>query len=524
MPRVRLMPNSTPNFPMPLRASKRVRNRSASASDAREVAETHANDALTEADLDKIGDLLLGGPSDPQLIIAVSGGADSMALLHVCVELQRRRGKGEILAVTIDHGLRPGSAQEAVFVANEAKKINVSHLTLTWDGAKPSTGIQSAARVARYQLLSNVFHRSLRPQKTLLTAHTLDDQAETFIMRLMRGSGVDGLAGISTAELFSFEPDPSSQPELPDGLVRKFGPMFVVRPFLEIPKSRLVSTLRAWGKEWCEDPSNQNDQFERVRVRRSLEVLTSLGLTAEAVARSAKRIASTRDAVRNAAHRTLNSPKIIHFDALGFAVINKSIWTSSQERLDEAIIVRVLAGTIRIVGGNTKPISLKSLENVARKLNAIWYSSDGELGLTIDGTIIRRNNDAIIVCREEGRRPPPELSLMPGQSRIWDGRFHVSVGSRANSAYDVRMLGSDGLKVLRELGATPSNVAAEILKTIPSFWVGNELVAAPALERHWRSAKRDGKPAIVEELSRNSTSTFQATPELLAMLEVEDEG
>jgi len=186
------------------------------------------------------------------LVLAVSGGSDSTALLVMAArwakQLKKRRPK--LLAVTIDHGLRAESAREAAAVKRLARELGVPHRTLSWRGNKPKTGLQETARLARYVLLAQAALRE--GYEHVLTAHTLDDQAETVLFRLARGSGVTGLAGMAYAS------------PLPAG---RQGTIFLVRPLLHVAKSRLVATLKAAGVGHDYDPSNSDPRFTRTRLR-----------------------------------------------------------------------------------------------------------------------------------------------------------------------------------------------------------------------------------------------------------------
>src|SRR3954468_12734245 len=159
----------------------------------------------------------------PALLLAVSGGPDSTALLFLAARWRASRKQGpKLLAVTVDHGLRKASAAEARAVARLAKKLGVPHRTLHWTGVKPKSGLQEKARVTRYRLLAEAAARA--GASHVLTAHTIDDQAETVLMRLLRGSGPAGLAGMARAT--------------------RRGELTLTRPFLDIPKARLIATLR----------------------------------------------------------------------------------------------------------------------------------------------------------------------------------------------------------------------------------------------------------------------------------------
>lgn len=189
-------------------------------------------------------------PADATLILAVSGGGDSVALLH----LARRHfitGQPDVrlLAVTVDHGLRTASANEVRYVARACDALGIDHVTLRWAGAKPATGVQSAARQARYALLTELAVR--HQSAVVLTGHTEDDQAETVAMRAERADDGPGLAGIDEAALSARR-------------------VWFVRPLLDVGRRELRQWLAANGLSCIDDPSNDDRRFERVRVRADL--------------------------------------------------------------------------------------------------------------------------------------------------------------------------------------------------------------------------------------------------------------
>ncbi|MET0671297.1 MAG: tRNA lysidine(34) synthetase TilS [Xanthobacteraceae bacterium] len=214
--------------------------------------------------------LLLDYFSDfPVLLIASSGGSDSTALLWLMARWRNTKKKGgpKLIAVTIDHALRPESKREAQAVARLARKLGVEHRTLRWTGKKPKTGIQEAARLARYRLLSEAARKT--GANCVLTAHTLDDQAETVLFRLARGSGIGGLAGMAHAS-----PVPIEDP----------GGILLVRPLLGIPKSRLLATLKAAKVPYADDPTNRDPRFARPRLRELMPLLAREGLSVDRLA------------------------------------------------------------------------------------------------------------------------------------------------------------------------------------------------------------------------------------------------
>ena len=226
----------------------------------------------------------------PALVLAVSGGPDSTALMWLAARWRDQLEKPpKLVAVTVDHGLRKESAREARAVARLAKSLNVEHVTLRWTGRKPKTGIQEAARNARYRLLSEEAHR--QNAMHVLTAHTLDDQAETLLFRMARGSGVSGLVGMRRL----------------DGIpVAGAKPAHLVRPLLDVPKARLIATLKAAKVGYAIDPTNSDPRFTRPRLRKLMPSLAQEGLTAERLGKLGKRL----DRVEEALFVALNAAQL----------------------------------------------------------------------------------------------------------------------------------------------------------------------------------------------------------------------
>jgi tRNA(Ile)-lysidine synthase len=207
--------------------------------------------------------------SVPALVLAVSGGPDSTALMMMAARWRAALRRGpQLLAVTIDHGLRQESAREARAVKRLAQRLGVRHRTLRWTGRKPSTGLQEAAREVRYRLLASAARGA--GASHILTGHTLDDQAETVLLRMARGSGLTGLGGMARVVPL-------------DGLS-------LVRPLLDLPKRRLVATLAQVGISFVEDPSNRDPRFTRARLRDLLPALAVEGLDARRLALLARRL------------------------------------------------------------------------------------------------------------------------------------------------------------------------------------------------------------------------------------------
>jgi len=220
--------------------------------------------------------LFAGLKGEPALVLAVSGGPDSVALMWLAARWQRGLTRGPRLhVVTVDHGLRPEAAREARAVKRLATELGLTHRTLRWRGAKPKTGLPAAAREARYRLLAEAARKAGATH--VLTAHTRDDQAETLLMRLLRGSG---LAGLSAMARLTER----------DGIV-------LARPLLDVPKAQLVATLRRAKIDFADDPTNRDTAFTRPRLRALLPQLAAEGGDARNLARLAARLARANAAV-----------------------------------------------------------------------------------------------------------------------------------------------------------------------------------------------------------------------------------
>jgi tRNA(Ile)-lysidine synthase len=212
----------------------------------------------------------------PAIVLAVSGGPDSMALMWLAVRWRRALARGpRLFAVTVDHGLRAASATEARDVKRLARRLELPHRTMRWAGAKPKTGLPAAARAARYRLLAQAARA--HGASHIFTAHTRDDQAETLLMRMMRGSGIAGLAAMAR----------QSERE----------GVLLARPLLQVAKSQLVATLEKAKLGFADDPTNRDLNFTRPRIRAVMPVLAAEGGDARNLARLASRLARANAAV-----------------------------------------------------------------------------------------------------------------------------------------------------------------------------------------------------------------------------------
>lgn len=248
----------------------------------------------------------------PALVLAVSGGPNSIALMWLAARWRRSLTRGpRLIAITVDHGLRPEAAREARNVKRLARSLDLPHRTLRWTGAKPKTGLPAAAREARYRLLAKAARASGATH--ILTAHTRDDQAETLLMRMLRGSGIAGLAAMAR----------ESERE----------GVWLARPLLDIPKSRLVATLDKAKIAFADDPTNRDMSFTRPRLRALMPALAEEGGDSRNLARLASRLARANAAIevladgaeRYLAVRDRDDAARFGFDAQAFAALPEEI-------------------------------------------------------------------------------------------------------------------------------------------------------------------------------------------------------
>jgi tRNA(Ile)-lysidine synthase len=318
---------------------------------------------------------------EPALVLAVSGGPDSTALLWLAARWSAGlKNPPKLTAVTIDHGLRRESAREALGVKKLARMLGLRHRTIRWTGRKPKAGIQEAARNARYRLLGAAARRA--GAACTLTAHTRDDQAETVLFRLMRGSGVSGLRGMAPAG------------PLPTHQLRHR--LYVHRPLLSVPKSRLLATLEAARIPYAEDPSNRDPRFARPRLRALMPALAAEGLTAQRLALLAqrvKRIEIVLDELLSATLKRLapgpwpdRGP--VSMDARAF------------DDLPEEIALRALGRMIDWTG-NEGPVELGKLESL---YGALCAPHSGRFRRTLAGAMVTLSRGKLTVERAPPRR------------------------------------------------------------------------------------------------------------------------
>lgn len=375
-----------------------------------------------------------------QIGVAVSGGGDSMALLTLAAAWGQAEGC-QVHAVTVDHGLRPEAADEAEMVARRAKELGLSHTILPWRDWDGRGNLQDAARQARRQLMAR-WAKDLGVRHLCL-GHTLDDQAETVLMRLARGSGVDGLAGMAPAV------------ETHDRLW--------LRPLLQEKRQDLREHLAAEGLTWVDDPSNEDDRFDRIKAREALALLQPLGLTAERLGQTADHMLSARWALRMACHDLAQRAAQ---QKAGDIVLRLDIWLAAPRELQ----TRLLSGALGWVSGQKYKPRFRALNDCVEQVRR------GQ-SCTLQGCQMLVQRDELQICRE-WNAVKDHRSDLPG---IWDHRWQVG-SALANPAAGVTVaaLGEAGLQSLTDW--RDSGFPRASLLSSPAIWRDGRLLAAPLAE------------------------------------------
>jgi tRNA(Ile)-lysidine synthase len=337
------------------------------------------------------------------ILIALSGGGDSVALLHLLTE---HLGAARLRAAVVDHKLREGSVADAHKAAEIARGVGVeAHvLDLRW----PETGNRAheAARTLRYAALCQIA-RELGA-RIIATGHTRDDQAETVFLRASRGSGMRGLAGMRAF---------ASAPSWPEG--RGLG---VARPLLSARRKELRDFLAARRAAWIEDPANENEIHARVRARRTLADLEREGLDPMRLAVLAERLRPHVDAIDEAAAALIGDVATFDEDEI---VFDRSIW-----RGEAAVRQRALDVLIAAAAGGERGASPSQVGSLSEVLDRPDFS-----GATLGGAWLRPRADRIVIARDpgaltgraDGAAPVPPLRLAPGEEAVWDGRVALGL-------------------------------------------------------------------------------------------------
>jgi len=380
-------------------------------------------------------------PQDAPLALAVSGGPDSMALV-LCTLRWAQKTQHKLIAFIVDHALRPQSAHEANQTQEILTGLGIETEILRWDHPPIVSRLHVSARKARYHLLVNACRK--HGASSLLLAHQREDQAETILMRLAKGSGIDGLAGMATANES-------------DGIR-------LLRPLLNFSKERLIATCADAKIRFITDPSNLSDQFARGRLRRVLPLLESEGLTADRLIDLGQRAAEARDALDHYANIFLSQ-----YGVQDFAGVVR-IDIAALRSVPRAIIQRVMAKVLQATHRQDYAPEYVALHNLIDAMLVPHIMPPR----TLHGSLISANEDTLTVMREYATITDTP-NILPGEIKIWDGRWQVALSAHAPSgSYVIRPLGNPPHEVIEHLApglcrAVPQGRARAGL---PALWLG----------------------------------------------------
>ncbi|WP_298919712.1 tRNA lysidine(34) synthetase TilS [uncultured Roseobacter sp.] len=398
-----------------------------------------------------------------RLGVAVSGGGDSVALLHLLHEIARNQ-RLQLCAVTINHGLRTEAEVEAAFVAELCAGLDIPHKVLRWDGWTGQGNLQNAAREARYSLIA-AWAKSQQLSHVAL-GHTQDDQAETVLMRLARGAGVDGLAAMGPSRAR-------------DGITW-------LRPLLQVSRASLREMLQDREIRWCEDPSNDDLRFDRIKLRQALTVLEPLGISAAALSQVADNMARTRIALN--AHAVSAARKITTEQA-GALKVDWSGFDALPAETARRIMIRALQW---ISGAGYAPRG----RSVQKLMDGLRAGHNG----TLEGCHVIRSKGAMWIYRELD----PVRHLSCDIADVWDNRWQLTSKAdeidQPDAGLRIAALGERGLRDFPQWRAL--GCPRDALLATPAVWKDDQLVAAPlaGTATRWHATLVKGEKAFFDAL------------------------
>ena len=385
--------------------------------------------------------------SSPHVAVGCSGGGDSLALTLIANDWARARG-GRVTALIVDHRLRSESTVEARQAGQWLASRGIEFHILRRPNRPINGDIQSQARTARYALMTRWCRRA--GVLHLLLGHQQEDQAETFLLRLARGSGVEGLASMAG--------------------VTELADIRLLRPLLDVPHARLLATLGAYEQPHIEDPSNQNVDFARVRLRRLSPKLAEEGMTSARLSATSARLGRARAALEVAV--TSLAARCASPRGEGYCLIRPDIILDAPEE----VVLRLLGRALACVAGADYSPRMDQLERLHTWLQA--GAAGG--GRTLGGCRVMLWRGDLLICREVSA---VKDTVSARRELIWDRRFRLrSTSPQARLAgLTVRRVGTDGWRQI--LMARPSlrrnHLPSAVRLTLPAFWLLDDVVAVP---------------------------------------------
>ena len=376
-----------------------------------------------------------------KLGLSVSGGGDSVALLHLACSWAKKTDT-ELAVITIDHNLREESVLEANFVKSVANFYGIDHQTYMWKD-KPKGNLQNLARNARHQITAN--WAKGRELAAVLLGHTKDDQEETLMLRMLRGSGVDGMKGISETVII--------------------GNLLFFRPLLSISREQLRNYLRSKNLDWREDPSNADDRFDRVKVRNILSEMNKLGLQTSRLVSMSRHMTRASVALDNVTLELATS--CMEQKDWGDLNLDKDCFSVASYEIQ----LRLLSKALCWVSGKTYKPRFTDLEKLCESI----ICSKQMPGRSLMGVIIRTVKGKIIFTREFSSLP--KGLNVTSKTLVWDNRWELEVLVEKKSNLTISPLGEKSLILINNW--KKSHIPREALVGSPSLFEGGNLICSP---------------------------------------------
>ena len=390
----------------------------------------------------KIDNFLDGLSYHPDTLgVAVSGGSDSLSLLYL-IDAWSNKKNLKIVILTVDHNLRNGSADEALYVGELCNKLGLIHKTLFWDHEDIEGNLSASAREARYRLMQN----SIPSDAILITGHTLDDQAETFLMRLRRGSGVDGLASMAEQSYLSFGND---------GIT-------IFRPLLDFERQTLRKVLKFYKVDWIEDPTNNDRSFERVRVRDLLARFVEIGIDKNTIGRTALLMQSAKTALNHFASDCYKK-----FGSCDNGDIILDFSEFSKQPLD---VKR------RLISAAQKWISNQKYRPRLSQVDALINSIDEKVTFSGSGTICYFHNNSIRITREANACV---CEIEASNDVIFDRRWKLIALENCKDL-TIKCLGEDGYTFLEP--GIRKKIPYKTIIALPALFNDTNLINFPFID------------------------------------------
>ncbi len=373
---------------------------------------------------------------DKSFAIGVSGGPDSLALAALAKQYSNEFNN-PFIAIIIDHAIRKNSAKEAKITLQRLNEKNIDAVIVRYKGEKFSSNIQKHARDLRFELIQNYCKKN--NIQHLILGHHRDDLLENFYIRLIRGSGLKGLSSFNTISHYS----------------KKF---LVLRPLLHYSKEDLTEITKKVFRNYIKDPSNDNDKFLRVRIRKLRQQFKNEGLSETRLMKTIENLSIANDSLNFYLEKA--EKKYLRYQDEGYVILNKNLFKNEAKE----IIFQLISKSITFVSGNYYPPRSDSIKSAIEHLTLKKQNT-----ITLGGCIVEHRGNVFYIAREDRNIPVLQLNKKD-ILKNWDKRFLVTNRSKTNII--LKRLGENGINFLKsgKKNIPESSMPEKVKKTLPSFW------------------------------------------------------